>query len=74
MYEAFILLNEFYPIGELWTNRVMLYYVWDKPGAWSDPANIQSVVVDPYCGVPFEANAYDINADGKYNYQLLITG
>jgi len=51
--------------GELWTNRVMLYYVWDKPGAWSDPANIQSVVVDPYCGVPFEANAYDINADGK---------
>ena len=51
----------------------MLYYVWDKPGAWSDPANIQSVVVDPYCGVPFEANAYDINADGKYNYQLLIT-
>merc|ERR1712073_262100 len=25
----------------------------------------QSVVVDPHCGVPFEANAYDINADGK---------
>jgi len=51
--------------GELWTNRVMLYYVWDKPGAWSDPANIQSVVIEPDCGTIFEANAYDINADGK---------
>ena len=57
----------FFNSGELWTNRVMLYYVWDKPGAWSDPANIQSVVIEPDCGTIFEANAYDINADGKEN-------
>ena len=43
----------------------MLYYVWDKPGAWSNPANIQSVVIEPDCGTIFEANAYDINADGR---------
>ena len=65
--------SEFSFPGELWTNRVMMYYVWDKPGAWSDPANIQSVVIDPDCGVPFEANAYDINADGNiYIFFLLF--
>ena len=60
----------FFNSGELWTNRVMLYYVWDKPGAWSDPANIQSVVIEPDCGTIFEANAYDINADGRWNESL----
>eukprot|EP00095_Tigriopus_kingsejongensis_P007119 maker-scaffold303_size215788-snap-gene-1.16 protein:Tk07119 transcript:maker-scaffold303_size215788-snap-gene-1.16-mRNA-1 annotation:"hypothetical protein DAPPUDRAFT_229131" len=51
--------------GELWTERIMLYYVEDVPGAWSDPANIQSVVVDEKPGVPFEAHFFDLNNDGK---------
>lgn len=53
--------------GELWTERIMLYYVQDEPGAWSNPDNIGSVVIDAECGTPFEANAYDINADGESN-------
>ncbi len=52
--------------GELWTERIMIYYVEDLPGAWSRPENIKSVVIDEQCGTPFEANAYDINADGEY--------
>ena len=32
--------------AELWTERVMIYYVVNEPGAWSNPANIQSMVVD----------------------------
>ena len=32
--------------AELWTERVMIYYVVNEPGAWADPANIQSMVVD----------------------------
>merc|ERR1711997_625740 len=51
--------------GELWTERVMLYYVEDVPGAWSDSSNIKSVVVDENCGLIFETNAYDLNSDGK---------
>ncbi|TRY79643.1 hypothetical protein TCAL_12605 [Tigriopus californicus] len=51
--------------GELWTERIMLYYVEDAPGAWSDPANIQSVIIDEKPGVPFEAHFYDLNNDGK---------
>lgn len=42
-----------------------MYYVEDEPGAWSNSNNIQSVVIDDECGTPFEANAYDINSDGK---------
>ena len=43
----------------------MLYFVEDYPGSWSDPSNIRSVEIDADCGQPFEANAYDLNADGK---------
>ena len=32
--------------AELWTERVMVYYVVNEPGAWANPANIQSMVVD----------------------------
>ena len=56
--------------GELWTERIMLYYVEDNPGAWSEPSNIRSVVIDAECGTPFEGNAYDLNADGKSSRQL----
>ena len=45
----------------------MLYYVKDVPGAWADPANIQSVVIDDKPGQPFEAHAVDLNLDGKSN-------
>ena len=43
----------------------MLYYVEDTPGAWSNPSNIQSVLIDDQCGQPFEANGYDLNTDGN---------
>ena len=32
--------------AELWTERVMIYYVVNEPGAWANPANMQSMVVD----------------------------
>ena len=32
--------------AELWTERVMVYFVVNEPGAWANPANIQSMVVD----------------------------
>ena len=51
--------------GELWTERIMLYYVENLPGAWADPANIQSAVVDAAPGQPFEARFDDVNNDGK---------
>jgi len=50
--------------GELWTERIMLYYVPNVPGAWANPANIQSIVVDAAPGQPFEARFDDINNDG----------
>ena len=31
--------------GELWTERVMLYYVENVPGAWANKANIKSVLI-----------------------------
>ena len=34
----------------------MLYYVEDVPGAWADPANIQSTIIDENPGTPFEAH------------------
>merc|ERR1719510_1971245 len=51
--------------GELWNERIMLYYVENTPGAWSDPSNIRSVVVDAAPGQPFEARFGDANNDGK---------
>ena len=42
----------------------MLYYVEDVPGAWTDPQNIRTVLVDDECGAAFEANGYDLNTDG----------
>ena len=44
----------------------MLYYVEaGVAGAWADPNNIQSTVVDAEPGTPFEAQAMDINLDGE---------
>jgi hypothetical protein len=28
-------------LGELWSERIMLYYVENVPGAWARPANIK---------------------------------
>jgi hypothetical protein len=28
-------------MGELWSERIMLYYVENVPGAWARPANIK---------------------------------
>ena len=47
----------------------MLYYVPNVDGGWSDPNNIQSVVIDEMPGQPFEAHGVDINADGKINIE-----
>ena len=51
--------------GELWNERIMLYYVENSPGAWAVPSNIHSVVVDAAPGQPFEARFGDANNDGK---------
>merc|ERR1711872_1019 len=51
--------------GELWNERIMLYYVENTPGAWSVPSNIKSVVVDAAPGQPFEARFGDANNDGR---------
>merc|ERR1712156_1321438 len=51
--------------GELWNERIMLYYVENTPGAWSVPSNINSVVVDAAPGQPFEARFGDANNDGR---------
>jgi hypothetical protein len=51
--------------GELWSERVVIYFVEDVPGAWADPANIRSNVVDDTQGVPFEASFVDLNLDGR---------
>ena len=51
--------------GELWTQRVMLYYVENVPGAWSYPENIGSVVIASNLGLIFQADFIDVNADGK---------
>jgi len=51
--------------AELWTERVMIYYVVNEPGAWANPANIQSMVVDTGVGQCFEAHWADLNNDGK---------
>jgi hypothetical protein len=51
--------------GELWTQRVMLYYVENVPGAWSYPENIGSVVIASNLGLIFQAEFIDVNADGR---------
>lgn len=50
--------------GELWTERIMIYYVINEPGAWAVPTNIKSMVVDAAPGQPFEAHFADVNNDG----------
>ena len=50
--------------GELWTERIMIYYVINEPGAWAVPSNIKSMVVDAAPGQPFEAHFADLNNDG----------
>lgn len=51
--------------GELWTQRVMLYYVENVAGAWSYPENIGSVEIASNLGLIFQADFIDVNADGK---------
>lgn len=58
--------------GELWTERIMLYYVPNQPGMWANPKNIQSMVVDPAPGQPFEARFADLNNDGVL--EILASG
>jgi len=49
--------------SELWSERVMLYFVENVPGAW-DSQEIRSVVVDSAPGQPFECHMADLNNDG----------
>jgi len=51
--------------GELWTERIMIYYVENIPGAWSNPSMITPLVVDAAPGQPFEAHFADLNNDGR---------
>ena len=51
--------------AELWSERIMLYYVEAGPGAWLDPFFIKSVVLDTEQGVPFECQLVDLNQDGE---------
>ena len=50
--------------AELWTERVMIYFVVNEPGAWGHPGNVQSMVVDTGVGQCFEAHWADVNNDG----------
>lgn len=50
--------------GELWTEKIMLYYV-ENPEDWIKSENIKSMVVDSAPGQPFEAHFADINNDGR---------
>ena len=50
--------------AELWTERIMLYYVDTAPGAWGHPNGVQSIVVDTGVGQCFEAHWADLNNDG----------
>ena len=40
--------------AELWTERVMIYFVVNEPGAWGHPNNVQSMVIDTGVGQCFE--------------------
>ena len=59
---VFLLLNI---LAELWTHRIMLYYVEQKDGAWLVPENIGQTVIETVPGQPFEVNFQDLNVDGK---------
>ena len=59
--------------GELWTQRVMLYYVENVPGAWSYPENIGSVVIASNLGLIFQADFIDVNADGTLYLRRCVT-
>jgi len=50
--------------AELWTERVMIYFVVNEPGAWGHPNNVQSMVIDTGVGQCFEAHWADLNNDG----------
>ena len=50
--------------AELWTERVMIYYVVDGPGAWAQPGQVKSMVIDTGVGQCFEAHWADLNNDG----------
>ena len=50
--------------AELWTERVMIYFVDNEAGAWGHPNNVQSMVVDTGVGQCFEAHWADVNNDG----------
>ena len=51
--------------GELWNERVMLYYVEKKPGAWANPDNVMSTIIDETQGAIFEVSWADLNMDGE---------
>ena len=63
---TYIVIFIFPLIAELWSERLMLYYVEDVPGAWGYPENIHSIVIDSDIGTSFEANFVDLNADGNF--------
>ena len=50
--------------AELWTERIMIYYVVNGPGAWAQPGQAQSMVIDTGVGQCFEAHWADLNNDG----------
>jgi len=51
--------------SELWSENINLYYVENTPGAWAQPQNIKTVVVDAEPGQPFECHMVDLNNDGR---------
>jgi len=51
-------------LAELWTERIMLYYVDNNPGAWGHPNGVKSLEVDTGVGQCFEAHWADLNNDG----------
>ena len=66
---VFLLLNI---LAELWTHRIMLYYVEQKDGAWLVPENIGQTVIETVPGQPFEVNFQDLNVDGKIFFALKL--
>ena len=43
----------------------MLYYVEKKPGAWANPDNVMSTIIDETQGAIFEVSWADLNMDGE---------
>ena len=48
--------------GEMWNARLALY--WTENGDWTDPANIQSRIIDDTTGSIFDVFYSDLNGDG----------